>query len=354
MDLESLPPDPDPAAPAMAAPAAGTPGRRRRPLLLAGAGAALALAVGGFAVGSALADNSSATVQLANTAASNGTTSPTSGTNSGPRMMFRGRGAAGKVTGINGTSLTVSTPRGTVTVQTDGSTTYAMEATGKVSDAKVGARVLVHGTAGATNTIAAQQLVLLPALPKRPALPSDGTAPKFAPHFGTPPTGTPSTGTPSTGGAPAFKSPASHGLGIGTVASNDGSTLKITNPAGTTITVTTDGKTVVLETVSASFGSIKVGDVVAVAGPAPSGQGTAPKAPTTPPTAVTASHINIVPAALVAGSLHAGGFATFPAIPFAGRGFGRRFGHGLMPGSTGTFQPGGPGPAAGQSTGTNV
>jgi hypothetical protein len=84
------------------------------------------------------------------------------------------------------------------------------------------------------------------------------------------------------------------GLAAGTVAANDGRTLTVTMSSNTKVTVTTTAKTVVVEQVTASFDKIRVGDLV-VATAAPSAGG---PAPSTPPTNLTATHVEIVPAAL--------------------------------------------------------
>ena len=68
---------------------------------------------------------------------------------SGPR--FGGRGAQGKITAINGTTLTLdstdfSGATSTVTVTTDADTKVTETVSGSVSDVAVGDNVLVVGT----------------------------------------------------------------------------------------------------------------------------------------------------------------------------------------------------------------
>jgi Domain of unknown function (DUF5666) len=295
MDLEPLPPESDPfgpeAGPGAVSSDVGSPRRSRR--LMAGALAAVTLVGGGWAAGAAIgvsaSGSSGSTASAANGAAASADRTATPCPAPGRRL-----GGIGKVATVTGTTFTITGPRGgATTVHTDGTTKFTKVTTGAVGDAAPGTRVVAHGTANPDGSIAADQLVLVPA----------------------PPTG--HNATLPSGAAPKARL-GPRGLALGTVASNSTDstgkgTLTLTTTAGTT-TIATSAKTVVVKTVAATIGDVRVGEMVVASGPVGTDG------------SITARQVRILDAAL--GGLGAMG-------PFGGSGA-----LGGFPGSAGHRHPG--------------
>jgi hypothetical protein len=147
-------------------------------------------------------------------------------------------GVAGTLKSIDGPNkLTVTTPDNrTVTVNTDGNTKVTKITDGKVSDVGDGSVVTVKGTPGATNTVTADQIAILP----------KGT------------------------NAPARKLPGARmqqaGIAIGTASGNNNGTFTVTEPDGTKVTVNTSGTTKVVVAATTTIDKLEVGKPIAVKG----------------------------------------------------------------------------------------
>ncbi len=269
------------------------PDRRHKPSMrawIAGGVGAAVLAVGGI-VGIHAASSS------AQTASSNGAAQGPGGMGQGPGggQGFGGRGTVGKITKIDGSTLTVaetqmgppgssssssSSSSTTVTVKTSGSTTVTQTTTGSLSDIKVGDHVQVMGT-GSSTAITAVRI-------------TDGASDStsgggFGGGFGggTPPgaSGSSTNGQSASGqsaqgrsgqstsgqgqaGGGGFGPGGASGMtgASGTVVSIDGSTITLTATDGSSVTVTTSSSTTVELVTQSSVSKLAVGDTVMVQG----------------------------------------------------------------------------------------
>ncbi|HEU4327161.1 MAG TPA: DUF5666 domain-containing protein, partial [Roseiflexaceae bacterium] len=80
-----------------------------------------------------------------------------------------GRGLGGDATAINGSTITINTPRGSVKIVTSASTTYQVNgAAGSLSDIQVGMFVCAEGTTAGDGTITATRVIASNTKPARP------------------------------------------------------------------------------------------------------------------------------------------------------------------------------------------
>jgi hypothetical protein len=101
-------------------------------------------------------------------------------------------GAGGQITTIDGTTVTVTTRRGTATIKVSGSTTYKIvtvgtngptEAVGSASDLAVGKYILAQGTKNRDGSLNAETVRIVPT----PAAHGPGHGPRWGGGHGTPP-----------------------------------------------------------------------------------------------------------------------------------------------------------------------
>jgi hypothetical protein len=252
-----------------------------------GAGAVV-LAAGAFLLGRGTAHPATTSVPTATalSALTSATATPANASCGAP-----GRVAAGTLKSVSGSTLTVTTPKGTtVTVKTDSNTKVTKVVKAGLGDVTVGATVAVHGSAGASATIAADQVAVVPAA-VRPG---------------------------AAGGQFGPRKPAG-GFAVGTVQSVSGSSFTVT-AGGTTITVTTTSSTSFSKTVSAGVSDLTIGQPIAVGG-TPNSDGS-----------ITAANIEQAGAGTgIAGRLPGNGFR-----------FGPGPGRGRPPGAPATTVPSGP------------
>ncbi len=230
----------------------------------------MVLAAGAFLLGrgsvhTARSSLPTATALSALNSAASATTGPANAACVGPR-----RAAGGTLKSVNGSTLTVTTPRGgDVTVKTDSGTKVTRIVKGALNDVTAGAVVAVHGTANGTAGIAAEQVAVLPA--KTPA--------------------------------PAGKGPMAYGpkaqaagFALGTVQSVSASGFTVSS-GGSTITVTTSSSTAFSKTVQAGVSDLVTGQPIAVGG-TPNSDGS-----------ITASTIQQAEPGVASGKLPGIGFA---------------------------------------------
>lgn len=80
-----------------------------------------------------------------------------------------GRGTGGDATAIDGSTITITTPRGTLKIVTSASTTYQVNGVaGSLSDIKVGMFVCAEGTTASDGTITATRVIASDTKPTRP------------------------------------------------------------------------------------------------------------------------------------------------------------------------------------------
>jgi hypothetical protein len=262
-DYDALPPYPGVPFPSAAMPSAAavtapgqpptgsgtSPPRRWLPTAL-GAGAVV-LAAGAFLLGRGSAPRSPSTLPTATalSALTSATAAPATAACGTPRGV-----TAGTLKSVSGSTLTVTTPKGTpVTVKTDSNTKVTKVVSGSLADVTTGATVAVHGAANGTSALTADQVAVLPAT---------GLKPLTAGPAG--PAGPASPGGPGGRGAPRALAA---GLAVGTVQSVSSSGFTVTS-GGTTITVTTSSSTTFSKTMSAAVSDLTVGQPIAVGGTA--------------------------------------------------------------------------------------
>lgn len=245
------PPGPGGAEP----PPAGRTGRPTRAIVVAGVGA-LVVGVGGFlAIRAATAHASTSATNGARARPGAGQLGPggagfpggSGGPGGGP-----GGGTAGTINSINGDTLILTTPNGSmVKVVASSSTTITTASPGSVSDIHPGDHVVVMGTTSGSST------ALTPAriTDSGSVTAATGAGPLGA---GGPP---PGAGSPAgtTGGG-------SFGFAEGTVSTVNGSTLAITESSGATVSVTTSSATSVTTVSPASLAALSTGQDVRVVG----------------------------------------------------------------------------------------
>lgn len=231
---QDLPPPPDSSAPP-------TPPARpaRRWLGVALGGGAVLLAAGAFLLGHATAPRSSTAASTAATlnALTSAPTATTNGSCASPRRI-----TAGTLKSVNGTTLTVTGPKGAaITVKTTSGTKITQVVKGSLGDVTMGATVLVQGTTGSPSatgaTIAASHVDIAASATRKPPM----------------------------GGRAFGAARAGSGLAIGTVQSVSSSGFTVTS-GSSSITVTTSSSTVFVKTVTGTVGSLTVGQPIAVGG----------------------------------------------------------------------------------------
>jgi hypothetical protein len=159
-----------------------------------------------------------------------------------------GRGNAGTIASIDGTTITLTTQTGTTKVIASANTTVSLSVAGALGDIKTGDHVVVTGAASGA-TVAADRIV---------DTGTNGTSGLGGPGVG--PRGGPG-GTPPAGGPRG-----NGGFVTGTVASIDATSLTITAPDGTTTNVTTTSSTQVSTEKTGGLQDLATGDQVTVSG----------------------------------------------------------------------------------------
>jgi hypothetical protein len=180
---------------------------------------------------------------------------------------FADRGAAGKITSIKGTALTIdaiepagfdrgsgTTPATTTTavkVTTGKATTYSALVKGSVRDLKAGDTVVVLGTAdGATFSATAVSESDRAPGSSGPGAGGSGPARRFGGALRQGASGPDGRG----------------GLAVGTIASVDGDHFTLTQRDGSSTTVTSTSDTTVTVTKAIAFKDLRVGDTILVTG----------------------------------------------------------------------------------------
>jgi hypothetical protein len=228
-----------PAAEPAGPPPGGGPTRSRNRTIAIVAAAAVVVAIGAFFGVRALTGTSS------NVSAAGGPTPTASPTGRfRPRNglgRFPGGTTAGTISGINGSTLTITTPAGSsVTVDTSPSTTIEKTVTASASAIAQGDTVIAIGSSSG-NGIAATRIT------------DSGSAAGTTPPLGT-------RRFPGGFGGAGF------GVAAGKVTAISGSTLTVTEPDGTAVTVTTSPSTTVTTTQKIALSDLSTGQTVRVAG----------------------------------------------------------------------------------------
>ena len=205
------------------------------------AGAATIIALAAAMVGVKALDHKSTPVAAANTVGNANFQRPTAGT----------------ITAIGASSLTVKETdfngsTSSVNVTTSKSTTYHASVDGAISDLKKGDNIVATGTT-ADGVLTATRISQ-----------AEFARPQFSAEGGGPPPGANADG----GSTRVF---GGGNFTAGEIASIDGTTITITDPAGTTTTVKTTDATKIVVTKTIGFKDLKVGDAVRVAGDASGG-----------------------------------------------------------------------------------
>lgn len=176
-----------------------------------------------------------------------------------------GRGTAGTITAIDGSTLTIeatardSGDTSTVTVETTDETTVTESVEGSLADLAAGDNVVVTGTS-ADGTVIAERIVDSGDL--------EATGPGAGGRTGTPPEG---MGTPpeGMGTPPEGMGTPPEGMGtptVGTIASIDGSTLVVETSDGESVTVTATDDTTITVTEELTVADLATGDTITVTG----------------------------------------------------------------------------------------
>lgn len=236
--------------------------------------AVVVVAVGAFFVAKSISGSgSSAAASTGNSATSNANTSENG------RFSGRFPGAAGKITSIDGTTLTVQDQQAnkSVKVTTNGSTRVTIEKNVTVADIANGDRISVSGTQSGT-TIAATRITVTDLQAGGPqgagqqggAAPGNGSQGGFTPPEGFGgtnggPPATDSNGNPTRVRGNGNGQPPG-GFAFGTVTNVDGNTITISSFNGSTMTVTTTSATTVTKSVQGSFSDLKVGQTIRATG----------------------------------------------------------------------------------------
>ncbi len=189
-----------------------------------------------------------------------------------------GGGASGTIASINGSTLTLSTQQGDVTVNVDANAVIQKTVGGSLSDLQTGQFVTVIGTADASGNVAATSISL-----------RGVETPRFTPQPGATPN---QGGSGRFSGTPAPRTPnGTSGNGVfGTISAANGNTLTITTVQSQQVTVTVGSSTRISKTVSGTLSDLQVGEPVTVGG-APDSYGT-----------IQATFITIPPDASAGGS----------------------------------------------------
>ncbi len=201
----------------------------------------------------------SSTASTATESSAPATTQPASGLTQTPTQASpggrQGGGASGTVATISGTTITLNTQQGQVTVSVSPNAVIEKTVSGATADLQIGEPVTVVGPADASGNIAAASI----------SLRSSDQANRFTP----PPGATPNPGGPGRfGGTPSPRSDnGTFGNGVfGTISGVSGSTLTITNTQSQQVTVTINSSTRITKTVSGTLSDVQVGETLTVAG----------------------------------------------------------------------------------------
>jgi hypothetical protein len=176
-----------------------------------------------------------------------------------------GRGTAGTITSIDGSTLTLeatardSGDTSTVTVETSDETTVSESVEGSLADLEEGDNVLIMGTS-ADGTVTAQRIV--------DSGDVEATGPGAGGGTGAPPEG---MGTPpeGMGTPPEGMGTPPEGMGtptVGTIASIDGSTFVVETSDGGSVTVTASDDTTITVTKQLTMDDLATGDTITVTG----------------------------------------------------------------------------------------
>jgi len=180
-------------------------------------------------------------------------------------QRFRARGTAGKVTAINGTTLTVEArtfggngSTESVKVATTDATRITETVKGDVSDLKVGDNVLVTATNGdGATSVTASNIVDN----------GDAQADFFRPGTRSDGNGTPPSFPRGTNDQRGPEDSLLNGaLRVGKITKISGSTITIESVTGETVTVATNASTDITVTKQIAFSDLKVGDTVRAEG----------------------------------------------------------------------------------------
>jgi hypothetical protein len=215
------------------------PKRGAKTWILAGAGAIAIAALSVVVIN----------VASSHSATAGGTAPPGFGRN-GPGG---GRGNAGTIASIDGTTITLTTQTGTTKVVASANTTVSLSVAGAIGDIKTGDHVVVMGAASGA-TVAADRIVDT-GTNATTGFGGRGGGPGGPPPAGGP-SGNPPAGGPRGGG----------GFVTGTVASIGATSLTITVPDGTTTNVTTTSSTQVTTEKTGTLQDLATGDQVTVSG----------------------------------------------------------------------------------------
>ena len=162
--------------------------------------------------------------------ASGTSATPTAG-GFGARGAFGGGGTSGQLVQVNGTTLTVSTTKGDVTVTYTGSTPITQASTGPTADIVAGSCVVIVGTKDATGAVTASSVSLRPAV--NGACTGTGFGGAGGGGFTRP------SGAPTRSGVPTLNPNTTFVNGMVTAVSGTQMTVQSATGSSTTITVPT-------------------------------------------------------------------------------------------------------------------
>ena len=194
---------------------------------------------------------SAATQTSSQTTAPPPTTSPQpqAPNNSGGRL---GGGATGTIASISGTTFTLTTQQGDVTVNVGANAAIQKTVAGSLSDLQTGQFITATGTVDASGNVAAASVSL-----------RGNDAQRFTPPSGA----TPNPSRPG-GFSGTPRSPnGAFGNGVfGTISAANGNTLTVTTGQSQQVTVTVDASTRITKTVAGTMSDLQVGEPVSVGG----------------------------------------------------------------------------------------
>lgn len=220
------------------------PAKGGRAAVIAGVAAGVVIAGAALFAVRATGDDHAAAVSNATATTPTNSTPAAGATNGNRGGGFAGRGTAGTIGAINGSTLTVTGTDGTTTnVTTTEATTVTRSETASIGDIDVGDQVTVVGT-GSSTEIAARRIT------------DTGSTGSTAGRLG----GGPGMGDGAPGANTDFV------VATGTVKSIDGSTLTLTSASGSTVRVTASSATTIASVSKSTVGALAVGDQVVVNG----------------------------------------------------------------------------------------
>ena len=196
--------------------------------------------------------------------------SATASSNSAKTSPSPGRGnfngAAGQLTKLTGSSMTISDQAGTVTVSYDSSTSVLQSGTGSMTDIAAGVCVTANGDREANGSVTAtgvQVMLNMNGNCNQPAA-GFGNGNGQGPGGASPrPSGSPRAGrpTPSPGATPANLA-----FVRGKVSSVSGTTVTVEQDTGGPVTVTVPSTARITRTVSSTTARLAVGECIAATG----------------------------------------------------------------------------------------